>query len=59
MAKSFECRHGGIVCDARVIGETEDEVLAGAVEHAQAVHHVDLTQAKTLTRFARTLIREA
>ncbi len=58
MTKTFECRHGGVVCGARIEGETEDEVLAQAVEHAKSVHGVDLTQAKTLARYARSLIRE-
>ena len=59
MAKSFECRHAGVVCRARFTGETEDEVLAKAVEHARKVHKVDLTQAQTLARYAKTLIRDA
>ncbi|MGI9112863.1 MAG: DUF1059 domain-containing protein, partial [Gaiellaceae bacterium] len=39
-------------------GETEEEVLAKAVEHAQKVHGVDLTQAQTLARYAQSLIRD-
>lgn len=58
MTKTFECRHGGVVCKARIEGETDDEVLAKAVEHARRVHGVDLTQAKTLARYAQSLIRE-
>lgn len=59
MAKSFECRHGGVVCGARITGATEDEVLTKAVEHAKKVHGVDLTVSKTLARYAQSLIREA
>lgn len=58
MTKAFECRHGGVVCKAKIEGETEDEVLAKAVEHARRVHGVDLTQAKTLARYAQSLIRD-
>ena len=58
MTKTFACRHGGVVCNAKLEGETGDEVLAKAVEHAKSVHGVDLTQAKTLARYAQSLIRE-
>ena len=55
--KSFECSHGGVVCGAKITGDTEDEVLAKAVEHAKKAHGVDLTQAQTLARYAQSLIR--
>lgn len=58
MTKTFECRHGGVVCNAKIEGETEEEVLAKAVEHARKAHGVDLTQAQTLARYAQSLIRE-
>jgi len=58
MAKSFECRHGGVVCGAKITGETEGEVLRQAVEHAKQKHGVDLTQAQTLARYAQSLIRD-
>jgi predicted small metal-binding protein len=58
VAKTFECRHGGVACGAKIRGETEDEVLAKAVEHAKRKHGVDLTQAKTLARYAQSLIRD-
>ena len=32
MTKTFECSHGGVVCRAKIEGETEEEVLAKAVE---------------------------
>jgi predicted small metal-binding protein len=51
---SFQCSHGGVPCRAKIVGETEEEVLARAVEHARARHGVDLTQA----RYAQSLIRE-
>ena len=58
MAKTFECKHAGVVCGAKITGETEDEVLALAVEHARKKHGVDLTQAQTLARYAQSLIRD-
>lgn len=58
MAKAFECRHAGVVCGARITGETEEEVVAKAIEHAREKHGVDLTQAKTLARYAQSLIRD-
>jgi predicted small metal-binding protein len=58
MAKTFECRHGGIVCGAKIRGQTDEEVLEKAVEHARRKHGVDLTQAQTLARYARSLIRD-
>jgi len=56
--KTFQCRHGGVVCGATIRGESEDEVLRKAIVHARKRHGVDLTQAKTLARYARSLIRE-
>lgn len=56
--KSFSCEHGGVVCNATVTGETEDEVLAKAVEHAREAHGVDLAASSTLARYARSLIRD-
>lgn len=58
MTKSFECRHAGVPCKAKVTGETEEEVLAKAVEHAKEAHGVDLSQSKTLAGYARSLIRD-
>lgn len=56
--KSFECKHGGVACGAKVTGETEDEVLGKAVEHARKMHGVDLSQSKTLAEYARSLIKD-
>ncbi len=58
MAKSFRCRDAGVVCRAQVTGETEEEVLAKAVEHARTAHGVDLAQSTTLANFARSAIRD-
>ena len=59
MAKTFECRHGGVVCRAKIRGETEDEVLQKAIVHARKKHGVDLVGPKTLARYAASLIRDA
>ncbi len=58
MTKSFSCRDAGVVCRATVTGETEEEVLAKAVEHAREKHGVDLAQSTTLANFARSAIRD-
>jgi len=58
VAKVFECQHGGVVCRAKLRGETEDDVLRMAVAHAKEKHGVDLTGSKTLTRYARSLIQD-
>lgn len=57
MGKSFECRQAGLACGYRARGESEEDVLAKAVAHARKAHKVDLTQAATLERYARSLIR--
>lgn len=58
MTKSFRCQDAGVVCRAKVTGETEDEVVAKAVEHAREAHGVDLSQSSTLARYARSLVRD-
>ena len=58
MTRVLQCSDGGLVCGKTVEGETDDEVLAKAVEHAQKDHGVDLTQAQTLARYAQSLIRD-
>ncbi len=58
MAKVIHCSDGGLVCGKKVTGETEEEVLAKAVEHAKEDHRVDLSSSKTLANYARSLIRD-
>ena len=58
MTKSFRCQDAGVVCRAEVTGETEEEVVAKAVEHAREVHGVDLAQSTTLANYARSLVRD-
>jgi predicted small metal-binding protein len=58
MAKTFHCRDGGIVCGAKVTGETDEEVLRNVREHVREKHGIDLTESKTLARYAAGLVRE-
>jgi predicted small metal-binding protein len=58
LTKSFECRHAGVPCKAKVTGETDEDVLAKAVQHTKEAHGVDLSQSKTLAGYARSLIRD-
>ena len=58
MAKSLACADTGIICKARVTGDTDEEVLEKAVEHAREDHGVDLTQSTTLAKYARSMIRD-
>jgi predicted small metal-binding protein len=58
LTKSFECRDAGVPCRAKITGETDEEVLQRAVEHAREKHGVDLTQSQTLVRFAKSLVRD-
>ena len=54
--KTFECRDGGVVCRSKIRGDTEDEVLRKAIEHAKKAHGVDLTRSQTLARYALSLV---
>jgi predicted small metal-binding protein len=56
--KRFACADAGVVCKAEVTGETQEEVLGKAVEHARKAHGVDLAQSTTLANYAKSLIRE-
>ena len=58
MTKSFRCADAGVVCNAKVTGDSDEEVLAKAVEHAKQAHGVDLTQSSTLAGFAQSLIKD-
>ena len=58
MAKILECGAAGPVCRAKVKGETEEEVLQQAVEHARKDHGVDLAGSTTFVGYLRSLIRD-
>ena len=55
---SFQCSDGGVPCRAKMTGETREEVVDKAVEHAKRAHGVDLRSSRTLTRMTERLIRE-
>jgi len=58
VTKSFECRAAGVPCRAKITGETDEDVLAKAVEHARQKHGVELAQSRTLAAYAKSLIRD-
>ena len=58
MPKTFECKDAGVVCRAKIRGETDVEVLKKANEHAKEAHGIDLTRSRTLVSYAQSLIRE-
>lgn len=58
MSKSFRCQDAGLSCGAKITGQTEEEVLGKAAEHAQKVHGVDITVSQTLVGYARSLVRD-
>jgi predicted small metal-binding protein len=58
MAKSFKCADAGVICNAKITGESDEEVLAKAVEHAREAHGVDLTRSTTLANYAQSLIHD-
>jgi predicted small metal-binding protein len=59
VAKTIECREGGLVCGAKVEADTEDEAVRKAIEHARKEHGVDLEQSQTLVRYLRSLVKDA
>ena len=55
---SFSCRDAGLnTCGARVQGESQQEVVNKAVEHARRAHGVDLTQARSLMRLVEQSVQ--
>jgi predicted small metal-binding protein len=58
MSKVFQCADAGVQCRAKISGDTEEEVLQKAVEHARKKHGVDLTQSSTLANYAQSLIHD-
>jgi predicted small metal-binding protein len=58
VTRSFECSAAGVPCRAKFTGETDEEVLEKAVEHARKKHGVDLAQSRTLAAYAKSLIRD-
>lgn len=58
VAKTIECRQGGLICGARVEAGTDEDVLRKAVVHAREKHGVELDRSQTLVRYLQSLIRE-
>lgn len=54
--KTLHCRDAGFDCNGQIKAETEEEVLAQATDHAQAVHGVTVTP--ELAEGLKSLIRE-
>jgi predicted small metal-binding protein len=58
MPKTLNCRDVGVDCDASFTGETEEEIMAQAAEHARTEHGLDEVPPE-LAEKARGAIREA
>ena len=61
MARSLACRNVGMDCNEIIRGETEDEVVIKAAEHARQVHGMTEEQLSDpdAEQRTRSLIREA
>ena len=57
MPKTLNCRDVGVDCDASFTGETEDEIMAQAAEHARTEHGYDEVPAE-LAEKARGAIQD-
>ena len=57
MPKTLNCRDVGVDCDATFNGETEEEVMAQAREHARTDHGFDEIPAELADR-ARGMIQD-
>ena len=55
--KELQCRDVGFACDARVQGESVDDVMAQVTPHAKEVHGVEVTP--EMDGQIRTLVRDA
>lgn len=56
MAKVLYCKDTGFDCNEVIRGETEEEVLQKAAEHAKTVHNMDVTP--EMAQQVRALIKE-
>lgn len=56
MAKVIYCKDTGLDCAEVLRGETEEEVLQKAAEHAKTVHNMDVTP--EMAQQVRALIRD-
>ena len=55
--KILKCRDAGFDCEAVMRGETEDEVLRQAAEHAKTVHNLSEISEQAVAKI-RTLISD-
>ncbi len=58
MEKLLRCRNLGVDCDFEACGESEEEVLKTAVDHARAIHGLKDISEKDRLR-VRTAIQDA
>ncbi len=56
MAKVIYCKDGGLDCPEVVRGQTDDEVLQKAAEHAKSVHNMQVTP--EMAQQVRALIKD-
>ncbi len=56
MAKVLYCKDAGLDCAEVLRGETEEEVLQKAAEHAKTVHNMDVTP--EMAQQVRSLIKD-
>lgn len=56
MAKAIYCKDAGFDCAEVIRGQTEEEVLEKAAEHAKAAHNVQVTP--EMAQQVRALIKE-
>ena len=59
MPKELKCADVGMDCQAEFSGETEDEVMAQAAEHARTVHDMSDTDLQQHEGAIRAAIRDA
>jgi predicted small metal-binding protein len=57
MSLEFRCRDVGVVCKAKVTGETPEQLLTKIAEHADNAHGVP-ELSETLVDYALTLVKE-
>ncbi len=55
--KTLHCKDAGFDCEAVMRGETEEEVMRQAAEHAQAAHGLNEISREAAEKI-RTLIRD-
>jgi predicted small metal-binding protein len=54
--KTLNCSDAGFDCDGKLTGESEEEILNQAAEHAREAHNIEVTP--ELAEQLKTLIRD-